>query len=76
MSRFAGEEGPGRFLDLHENFLQYLNLPKNKDFNLDYATYLKTFYIFEDNLSFKDKPYKKYVPLHSMFVQAKRMSYF
>lgn len=49
-------------MDLHEYYMQYINLPKNKDTGLEYTTYLKTFFLFDYSQSFKDAPYKQYVP--------------
>eukprot|EP01102_Stenamoeba_stenopodia_P015481 TRINITY_DN5281_c0_g1_i1.p1 TRINITY_DN5281_c0_g1~~TRINITY_DN5281_c0_g1_i1.p1 ORF type:complete len:405 (+),score=115.52 TRINITY_DN5281_c0_g1_i1:184-1398(+) len=48
---FTGEEGYGRFLDLHYLFDQWVNLPRrNRDAEIDYLTYLSLFNKFDNTL--------------------------
>ncbi|KAM9999775.1 hypothetical protein ACTFIZ_008223 [Dictyostelium cf. discoideum] len=48
---FTGNEMNGKFLDLNENYEKYINLTfnRNKSINLDYLTYLTTYYKFQYN---------------------------
>jgi hypothetical protein len=61
LSQFTGEEGFGRFLDLHEHHVSFLNLKQNKGNQIDYITYLRTFYKFNDELDVKDRAYQMYI---------------
>ena len=61
MSQFTGEESFGRFLDLHEHYLNFLNLKQNKGKPIDYTDYLMSLHTFDDRLEAKDQPYRKYV---------------
>jgi len=42
---FTGEEGFGKYLDLHDLYTQYINLDKAK--RIDYLAYVSTFYKFD-----------------------------
>lgn len=42
---FTGEEGYGKFVDLHSFYQRYINL-KNAPQNLEYIQYLDNFYTF------------------------------
>mmetsp|Transcript_23912 Transcript_23912/g.42340 ORF Transcript_23912/g.42340 Transcript_23912/m.42340 type:complete len:351 (+) Transcript_23912:316-1368(+) len=65
--KFSGPEGYGRFVDLHENFLEFINLKKLSKLKggavmIDYVTYLKTFdQFFNLPRSAKDTHYEEYV---------------
>jgi hypothetical protein len=61
VSQFTGEESFGRFLDLHEHYLNFLNLKQNKGKPIDYTDYLMSLHTFDDRLEAKDQPYRKYV---------------
>ncbi|KAL6052708.1 Splicing factor 3A subunit 3 [Balamuthia mandrillaris] len=76
LNRFTGEEGYGRFVDLNEQFTQFLNLKQNRGKEIDYLTYLEEFYQFDDDLKVKDRAYKRYLEglsqyLRSFFERAK-----
>ena len=43
---FSGEEYYGRFVDLHEVYKKYVNLPNVS--RVDYVTYMSSFYSFKD----------------------------
>jgi splicing factor 3A subunit 3 len=57
--QFSGEEGYGKYLDLHSLFVRYVNLKGVKQ--LDYMTYLDTFYKFSDKNVTKDTIYSSYL---------------
>jgi splicing factor 3A subunit 3 len=66
--RFTGQEGYGHYVDLHTNYLEFLNLKKiasNKQRiikKLDYVGYLASFDQFYDiPVSCKDKNYESYL---------------
>jgi hypothetical protein len=65
--RFSGPEGYGRFVDLHECFLEFINLKKLGKLKpaavmLDYVTYLKTFdQFFSYPRAAKDHQYEEYL---------------
>lgn len=64
--KFTGQEGFGRFVDLHEYYNQFFNLHKLRDSQftrrLDYVTYLKNFDAFHEiPLKAKDLNYKRYL---------------
>jgi hypothetical protein len=61
VSQFTGEESFGRFLDLHEHYLNFLNLKQNKGKPIDYTDYLMSLHSFDDKLETKDQPYRKCV---------------
>lgn len=56
---FSGEESYGKYLDLHPNFQQFVNL-KGID-RVDYIDYLERFSSFPDRSSVKNKEYADYV---------------
>lgn len=68
MSQFTGEESFGRFLDLHEHYLNFLNLKQNKGKPIDYTDYLMSLHTFDDRLEAKDQSYRKYVAALLSFV--------
>ena len=43
---FTGEEYYGKYVDLHEEYEKYVNLPHI--YRVDYITYLGSFYNFKD----------------------------
>lgn len=51
--------GYGKYLDLHSLFVRYVNLKGVKQ--LDYMTYLDTFYKFSDKNVTKDTIYSSYL---------------
>lgn len=57
---FTGEEKYGKYLDLNELFVQYINLEGIE--KLDYLTYLRQFYTFDKMPESRlySKQYKKY----------------
>lgn len=59
---FTGEEGWGRYLDLHEIHMEFVNLPSTKKLGItqDYYTYLDHFYKFGNDTE-RDASYKKYL---------------
>ena len=66
--KFSGPEGYGRHVDLHSNFLEFINLKKlmkHKDRvikSLDYVSYLASFDQFHSiPISCKDSEYKTYL---------------
>jgi len=66
--KFSGPEGNGRFVDLHGNYLEFVNLKKLQKHkprvihNLDYVSYLATFDQFHEvPLVCKDQKYKSYL---------------
>eukprot|EP01087_Luapelamoeba_hula_P012791 TRINITY_DN3608_c0_g1_i1.p1 TRINITY_DN3608_c0_g1~~TRINITY_DN3608_c0_g1_i1.p1 ORF type:complete len:506 (-),score=126.50 TRINITY_DN3608_c0_g1_i1:75-1592(-) len=63
LAMFTGEEGFGRFLDLHELYSEYINLPHNKDIAqaMDYVTYLQTFFVFDGANINKTALYRQYL---------------
>lgn len=63
LSQFTGEESFGRFLDLHEHYLNFLNLKQNKGKPIDYTDYLMSLHTFDDRLEAKDQPYRNYLQL-------------
>ncbi|KAK7107124.1 splicing factor 3A subunit 3-like [Littorina saxatilis] len=57
---FSDEEGYGKYLDLHECFVRYLNLKGIE--RLDYITYLSTFdHLYKIPKDRKNTAYKEYV---------------
>lgn len=56
--QFTGEEGYGKYLDLHQLHTSYINLKKQ---HIDYITYLDTFCKFEHETVKKNKAYQKYL---------------
>ncbi|EGC38246.1 hypothetical protein DICPUDRAFT_28986 [Dictyostelium purpureum] len=60
---FTGNESNGRFLDLNEFYEQYINLHFIKEKNIDYISYLTSFYKFQYNdlVRMKYSEYKKYL---------------
>lgn len=66
--QFSGEEGYGRYVDLHQNYNEYINM---KQFNkIDYVTYLKEFHLFHKiKKEHKNEEYKRYLQnLYDYFV--------
>lgn len=66
--QFSGEEGYGRFVDLHQNYNEYINM---KQFNkIDYVTFLKQFHHFHKiKKEHKNEEYKRYLQnLYNYFV--------
>ena len=66
--KFTGQEGFGRFVDLHEYYNQFFNLGKVRESRpevlrrLDYVTYLNTFDQFHDiPIRAKDAAYQRYL---------------
>jgi len=58
--QFSGEEGYGKYLDLHEFFDRFINLKGvNKD--IYYVQYLDIFYEFPDKNTVKDQVYLDYL---------------
>lgn len=46
--QFSGEELYGKYFDLHDMFVRWVNLPQCKDKQLDYSQFLKALGRFED----------------------------
>lgn len=61
LSQFTGEESFGRFLDLHEHYVNFLNLKHNKGKAIDYIDYLKSLHTFDSRLDIKDQHYRNYL---------------
>ena len=66
--KFTGQEGGGRFLDLHANYLEFINLKKLQQKvpmlvrKLEYVSYLASFDQFHEiPLYCKDSAYKTYL---------------
>jgi len=57
-SKFNGEEGFGKFLDLHIHYTKFNSFADEK---IDYSTYLYQFFKFSDNLAKKNKDYQDYI---------------
>jgi len=75
---FNSEENKGRTLDLHSNYIEYINLKGLNNKELEYLSYLDIFYEFE-KIPLKmrlDEDYKKYLNnlllyLKNFFVKTK-----
>lgn len=59
--RFTGEEGFGRYLDLHSFFERFINLKGVNIATIDYMKYLSIFYTFPDRDAERNKDYQDYL---------------
>eukprot|EP01027_Heterolobosea_sp_BB2_P015866 GEZU01022663.1.p1 GENE.GEZU01022663.1~~GEZU01022663.1.p1 ORF type:complete len:432 (+),score=143.30 GEZU01022663.1:55-1350(+) len=58
--QFSGEEGYGRYVDLHQFYLKYINMKQFE--KVDYFTFLSQFYKFHEiKRGSKNEQYKKYL---------------
>ncbi|KAG9331298.1 hypothetical protein JZ751_019530 [Albula glossodonta] len=65
---FTDEEGYGRYLDLHDCYLKYINLKGAE--KLEYITYLSTFdQLFDISKDRKNAEYKKYLEMLLEYLQ-------
>ncbi|XP_016412870.1 splicing factor 3A subunit 3-like, partial [Sinocyclocheilus rhinocerous] len=65
---FTDEEGYGRYLDLHDCYLKYINLKGVE--KLEYVTYLSTFdQLFDISKDRKNAEYKKYLEMLLEYLQ-------
>ncbi|XP_016105950.1 splicing factor 3A subunit 3-like, partial [Sinocyclocheilus grahami] len=65
---FTDEEGYGRYLDLHDCYLKYINLKGAE--KLEYVTYLSTFdQLFDISKDRKNAEYKKYLEMLLEYLQ-------
>ncbi|EMP34863.1 Splicing factor 3A subunit 3 [Chelonia mydas] len=65
---FTDEEGYGRYLDLHDCYLKYINLKSSE--KLDYITYLSTFdQLFDIPKERKNAEYKRYLEMLLEYLQ-------
>uniref|UniRef100_A0A3B3XTF3 Splicing factor 3a, subunit 3 n=1 Tax=Poecilia mexicana TaxID=48701 RepID=A0A3B3XTF3_9TELE len=68
MVDFTDEEGYGRYLDLHDCYLKYINLKGAE--KLDYITYLSSFdQLFDIPKDRKNAEYKKYLEMLLEYLQ-------
>ncbi|MEQ2252851.1 Splicing factor 3A subunit 3 [Ilyodon furcidens] len=68
MVDFTDEEGYGRYLDLHDCYLKYINLKGAE--KLDYITYLSSFdQLFDISKDRKNAEYKKYLEMLLEYLQ-------
>ena len=65
---FTDEEGYGRYLDLHDCYLKYINLKASE--KLDYITYLSIFdQLFDIPKERKNAEYKRYLEMLLEYLQ-------
>ncbi|XP_032083894.1 splicing factor 3A subunit 3 [Thamnophis elegans] len=65
---FTDEEGYGRYLDLHDCYLKYINLKSSE--KLDYITYLSTFdQLFDIPKDRKNAEYRRYLEMLLEYLQ-------
>ncbi|KAF7235774.1 Splicing factor 3A subunit 3 [Varanus komodoensis] len=65
---FTDEEGYGRYLDLHDCYLKYINLKSSE--KLDYITYLSTFdQLFDIPKERKNAEYRRYLEMLLEYLQ-------
>uniref|UniRef100_A0A8C7XJI0 Splicing factor 3a, subunit 3 n=1 Tax=Oryzias sinensis TaxID=183150 RepID=A0A8C7XJI0_9TELE len=68
MVEFTDEEGYGRYLDLHDCYLKYINLKGSE--KLDYITYLSCFdQLFDISKDRKNAEYRKYLEMLLEYLQ-------
>lgn len=68
MVEFTDEEGYGRYLDLHDCYLKYINLKASE--KLDYITYLSIFdQLFDIPKERKNAEYKRYLEMLLEYLQ-------
>ena len=65
---FTGEEYFGKYLDMHEVYEKFVNLPHI--YRVDYITYLGSFHTFKDiSMETKMTPVRIVSPLHRRRIQ-------
>jgi len=61
-AEFTGEEGYGKYIDIHIIYEKYVNMRQFKDNRVDYLHFLDKFHIFYDiPKALKDKEFKTYL---------------